>query len=462
MNNKGFAASGILYTILLVFLAIMMMAIFNFESKKHILDQLKSDVAGEFDTGCSLESNTVYDFDYTGDIQEFSVPCSGKYKIEVWGAQGGTYDTTYRGGYGSYSVGQASLNKNEKLYIAVGEKGSYSLFDYDNLDGGYNGGGGANAEWSGGSNQREYHASGGGATHIAITNNRGELKNYDSNQNDILIVSGGGGGFESFTADNGYKCDLSGGDAGGIEGSRSVTLPNGCSYLSYISNYTNATQISPGTGQYSSATSNIASFGTSVTNGSYSGGGGGWYGGAGTWAATGGGSSYIGSSNLVSGNGITKHMTCYNCQTSNDVNTKTISNTCHNATATSECSKEGHGHARITYLGDASYVLEPNTKFTFDYINGEQTFIVPYAGKYKLEVWGAQGGIAQSTVIGGYGGYSVGTTSLIDGDVLYINVGGVGTEGNISGPGTGGYNGGGNGTFSIRFRNFIKFIISCD
>ena len=47
MNNKGFAASGILYTILLIFLGIMMMSLFNFESKKNILDTMKNDIKGE-------------------------------------------------------------------------------------------------------------------------------------------------------------------------------------------------------------------------------------------------------------------------------------------------------------------------------------------------------------------------------------------------------------------------------
>ena len=63
-----------------------------------------------------------------------------------------------------------------------------------------------------------------------------------------------------------------------------------------------------------------------------------------------GGTSYIGSSNLISFNNITKHMTCYNCSTSTDVNTYTQSNTCANSGAVADCSKAGHGYARITRL----------------------------------------------------------------------------------------------------------------
>ena len=50
-------------------------------------------------------------------------------------------------------------------------------------------------------------------------------------------------------------------------------------------------------------------------------------------------------------------------------------------------------------------------------------------GIYKLEVWGAQGGIAEIgnlSNIGGYGAYSTGEIELNNGDELYIAVGGSG------------------------------------
>lgn len=58
-----------------------------------------------------------------------------------------------------------------------------------------------------------------------------------------------------------------------------------------------------------------------------------------------GDSGYIGSSLLKN-----KAMYCYNCTESTDENTKTISTTCHNATTTANCAKEGNGYAKITYL----------------------------------------------------------------------------------------------------------------
>ena len=70
---------------------------------------------------------------------------------------------------------------------------------------------------------------------------------------------------------------------------------------------------------------------------------------------------------------------------------------------------------------------------------GEHEFVIPADGKYQLEVWGAQGGNHSNTIIGGKGGYSVGTIKLTSGTNLFVNVGGVGIIN------SGGYNGGGNG-----------------
>lgn len=84
------------------------------------------------------------------------------------------------------------------------------------------------------------------------------------------------------------------------------------------------------------------------------GGGGGYYGG-GTGgrghAGGGGGSGYIGNSLLKSSSTITKHMSCYNCTTSNELDTNTISNTKVSGTATSNYSKTGNGYAKISFIG---------------------------------------------------------------------------------------------------------------
>ena len=51
---------------------------------------------------------------------------SGRYKLECWGAQGGSYTDIYHGGYGGYSVGEIVLNTERTLYINVGGAGKFS------------------------------------------------------------------------------------------------------------------------------------------------------------------------------------------------------------------------------------------------------------------------------------------------------------------------------------------------
>ena len=79
-------------------------------------------------------------------------------------------------------------------------------------------------------------------------------------------------------------------------------------------------------------------------------GGSGYYGGGGGTRANddssgAGGSGYVGNSLLKN-----KVMYCYNCEESNEKNTKTISTTCNEETPTSNCSKKGNGYARINLV----------------------------------------------------------------------------------------------------------------
>ena len=84
----------------------------------------------------------------------------------------------------------------------------------------------------------------------------------------------------------------------------------------------------------------------------------------------------------------------------------------------------------------------------FAYAGAQQTISIPTAGTYKLEVWGAQGGAGGSgsaNMLGGKGGYSIGTVGLSSGTVIYIYVGGQGNSSNSTYV-PGGFNGGGNGS----------------
>ena len=267
----------------------------------------------------------VEEFAYSGSEQTFIASSSGYYKLEVWGAQGGSYNSSYYGGYGGYSTGIVFLNKNEQLKIYVGSTATSSI-------GGYNGGG----------NGSSYVgiSGGGGATHIATSS--GLLSTLSEKRDNILIVAGGGGGsfYEGGTG-------AIGGSAGGYLGNNGLYYNRGVPY--------GGSQVSGGVNADSSSIG--GSFGQGGTYTSYSAGGGaGFYGGAaggtdranqGDYGTGGGGSGYIGNALLTN-----KVMYCYNCTASSDAATKTISTTCTKSSPTENCNKQGNGYAKVTYIGE--------------------------------------------------------------------------------------------------------------
>ena len=254
----------------------------------------------------------------------FIVPLTGNYKLEVWGAQGGTSlnqgNPGTAGGYGGYATGTVALTKGDVLYMTVGGQGAIGVIG-TSAEGGFNGGG--KGSWDGGDN--EASGGGGGATHIASIG--GLLKDLSSSKDKILIVAGGGGG-ASFT----YEPGNGGGYIGGVGTGTSQAAVNQTTGYAF------------GQGQ--------DGIGIAESDG-VGGGGGGWYGGFSNDVAKlssgSGGSGYIGNSLLTN-----KVMYCYNCTASNDTNTKTVSPTNSSATPTANYAKSGSGAVKITYVGGAS------------------------------------------------------------------------------------------------------------
>ena len=325
----------------------------------------------------------VYNFDYVTDDdkeQTFDIEESGAYKLEVWGAQGGTISNSYVGGYGGYSVGTIELEKDQTLYINVGGQGSASK--NSQLTGGYNGGG-----YSHGGDCSQYTnrwgASGGGATSIATVS--GELKDLDE-ENDvdnILIVAGGGGG--SFNIDNWMVS--SGGSAGGYIGSNGYHQNrNNHGAEQYAQGGTQTAGGLGGDGWDDLSTrsdlwleTTVGKFGSGGDTpnnmcGEGGAGGGGFYGGGGGSETSGaGGSGYIGNELLSN-----KKMVCYNCSTSTAVNTKTESNTCANSIATENCSKSNNGYARITFELSRERLQELRSNLNKTYTVKEEPRYVDY------------------------------------------------------------------------------------
>ena len=261
--------------------------------------------------------------------QIYTIPSTGIYKLEVWGAQGGSAPSE-PGGYGGYSVGNVILQKGTLLYVNVGGQGQKNA-------GGYNGGG-TGQNIAGSVSNAGY--GGGGATHIATKS--GLLKSLTNSLSSILIVSGGGGGIsESLNAGG------SGGGATGNAGTGGCYVPTG------------GTQNGIGNSGDSDCTAAGFGYGGNAPNGSSAqgtygagGGGGGYYGGGAASFSTGsncasggaGGSGYIGNSLLTN-----KYMYCYNCTTSTEAAAKTYTTTNVSATPTADYAKSGSGAARITF-----------------------------------------------------------------------------------------------------------------
>ena len=286
---------------------------------------------------CAYNVGQTWNYGYTGNEKMFTTACTGTYKLEVWGAQGGT-TYGYNGGYGGYSVGLISLSKDNTLFINVGGAGNANG---TGAAGGYNGGGSSSKNSSQQAISRQ--GSGGGATHISTQS--GLLKALANFKNNILIVSGGGGGSNYWPGMSEYGVQFGyGGHAGGYIGNSGTST---CSGLSTCHNPGGGgTQTTNGTSQGVTAGFGYGGNGNSSSAGG-SGGGSGFYGGGGSLdnAGGGGGSSYIGNSRLYN-----KVMYCYNCSQSSEVSTKTISTTCTNSTPIENCSKQGNGYARITLV----------------------------------------------------------------------------------------------------------------
>jgi hypothetical protein len=111
----------------------------------------------------AAEVQTEWEYNYTGNVQTLVLPYKGIYRIEAYGAKGGTASSRVIGAKGTKVVGTVTLNKNSNLSIYVGGQN------------GYNGGGAGNS----------VYGVGGGASDIRL--------NGTATSNRIIVAGGGGG-----------------------------------------------------------------------------------------------------------------------------------------------------------------------------------------------------------------------------------------------------------------------------
>lgn len=220
-------------------------------------------------------SPRIYKFDSIG-IHLFQAPFDGDYKLEVWGAQGGsTYfrSKSVQGGKGGYSIGIIHLKKGTTLYINVGGQGGKSITTCQS-GAGYNGGGAGYYHDSNGNENTAYVGGGGGSTDIRI---------IDNSLHSRVIVAGGGGAAGYDQQEN------PGGLGGGTCGESKQTHKD----LDRRSN--GGTQIAGGhsTSQTEAESGSFGQGGNGIDTW-VAGGGGGWYGGSACYCGdAAGGSGWI-------------------------------------------------------------------------------------------------------------------------------------------------------------------------
>nr|MBP3258918.1 prepilin-type N-terminal cleavage/methylation domain-containing protein [Bacilli bacterium] len=393
--------------------------------------------------------NQIYEWDYSysGEYETFTAPYSGYYTVELWGASGGDYSTTYMGGNGAYTKGDIYLSAGETIYVYVGQEGQKNST-------GWNGGGK-------GFNNNGY--GGGGATDVRLvpTSSNTAWYEIESLRTRIMVAAGGGG--SSF-----YSSAVWGAGGGAGGGLISYVGTGGASSTTYEA--TAATQITAGLN--SRANGNVGVDGSFGKGGdgyqaSYhsGGGGGGWYGGGGGAHAggnTSGGSSYISgqrgcvavdSSLYVNGTNLSYTGKYFINTLMIDgegykwTNKKSYYSGMPNYTdGSTMVGNDGNGHAHISFkkfdaISPSDYAnigASLQNEWLYDYMGYYQVFTAPKAGTYKIELWGAQGG-THSTYIGGLGAYTSGEIYLSKDQVLYVYVGQEGQKNST------GWNGGGKG-----------------
>jgi hypothetical protein len=217
----------------------------------------------------AFSESGIYEFYYTGRIVYFTVSTYGFYKIEAWGARGGSNSTT-TGPLGAYSKSFVKLFKDEIIQVLVGEKGYSGHGSYD-----YCGGGGGGTFIAKGTEPLCVAGGGGGLGYRAYSS----IQSHACGQATQLSVNFGTGQASLKMGGKGYS---NGGGGGGFTGNgENGTDPNygkgGFSFLNGGARQTEGAYRNTSYGGFGGGGSRHGYCGEAAGGGGYTGGSAGGY-----------------------------------------------------------------------------------------------------------------------------------------------------------------------------------------
>ena len=206
MKKDGFVSMTLVYVFLILFLFLMIAILNSYSQQNKFLTAIDSKIdmsisMPKIDSYCPYEKGQIFEYNYTGDEQSFIAACNGIYKVELWGAQGGSgINNANKGGKGAYTSGEIRLDKNSVLYIYVGQYPTTVSTDCQatNLNSSFNG------------ITLGSCSGGGGATDVRLVN--GSWNSPQGLNSRIMVAAGGGGAY--YDDNNSYQ----GGAGGGLIG----------------------------------------------------------------------------------------------------------------------------------------------------------------------------------------------------------------------------------------------------
>ena len=427
-----------------------------------------------------LISQKIWDFAYTGSAQTFTAPYTGDYRIQLWGAAGaGSSDS---GGRGAYVYGNIPLTQGETLYVYVGGGGTnrWNGGGTSSGDGGSSHyGGGAtdvrlvSAAWNNatGLRSRIMVAGGGGGLGSTyrwggkggLTSGGTGLSHSKKDDCETISTTGGAGGTQTSgyqfgvggnasnenypggTGGGGYwggkggqgkykgtECTSTGlkSSSGGGGGSSFISGAKG--YIAVISSGSNSPRLaSDGTTtctQTIANTDEVCSYHYSGKIFNTTGGT------AGGNTSTNGRAKFTFLDTFTITYDNNGGSGCTSLTQEHDVEWGELCVPTRSGYTFQEWNTKADGTG-TTILG--SQLARNNVTvyaiwqgagpiWNYSYTGSKKTFRAPTEGTYKIELWGAAG--AGSSESGGRGAYTYGDIHLAEGEMIYIYVGGGGSN----------------------------------